>query len=114
MLYSWKADVIATVEVDYSEHRIVHFNAPDKYTPLLTKCEMYDKNNQCKHFSNGLFIVIMSTSVEDIDGMKTFWEAIRPYLVIAFLAFVIYYIWKNRNPFDPTLTMYGYVEITDG
>lgn len=47
----------------------------------------------------------MSTNVEDIAGMKTFWVAIQPYLVICFLGCIIYFIWKNRNPFDPTRSM---------
>ena len=105
IIHSFIANVIATIEIDYSEHRTVRFDAPDKYTPLMTKCEMYDKNNQCIHCMYHSLLVIMSTNVEDIAGMTSFWIAIQPYLIICFLGFIIYNIWKNRNPFDPTRSM---------
>lgn len=39
------AEVISTRQIDISKKKTVEFKAPDKRTPLMTKCEMYNAMN---------------------------------------------------------------------
>lgn len=54
--HSILADVISTVEVKGSEKRHVAMDTPNRKIPLMTKCEMYDKDNNCVVYSSELMV----------------------------------------------------------
>lgn len=43
--FPFLAVILSTIEIDLSKKKNVLFNAPDKRTPLMTKCEMYNNYN---------------------------------------------------------------------
>ena len=63
----------------------------------MTKCEKYGKDNERCYSHSLSFVVMMSTVVEDIPARQSFLRAILPYLVIAFLLYVIRYILKHKK-----------------
>ena len=111
------AEVIATTEATTTSKSMIQFNTADKYTPLMTKCELFDKKNT-RMTSTSLtplsiwiisiiiitrlilllnyHIVMISTEVEDIDGAKGFWKTIQPFLLIGLLVYIVKYFWDNR------------------
>ena len=90
------AEVIASKEVS-SARKQVQFKAPDKRTPLMSKCEMYNSQNEgeCALFRS--FVVMISTAVEDIPPCKTFLEKLIPFVVIGVLIRTAHSVWKKTK-----------------
>ena len=100
-LMTRKPIVLSTIEVKGSEKRFVSMDTPNMKTPLMTKCEMYDKDNN----------LLMSTDVEDIDRYTSIFVTLRPYFIIILLISAIVYIWKKRKVFDPTKEIEGVSDV---
>lgn len=100
------AEILDTYESStVSKHRIV-FSVPSAYTPLLTKCEMYDAKNNSTLLSFPNHPVILSTSVEEIPPLVSFWKIFGLIALISCLGGLAYYLWVNRQVDDPSLSMY--------